>query len=67
MKSALEHVKSVVHEYEGEKPLQIRFYDEIFNQVYEKEQNLTLLISLFSIIAIIISIHRSFRTCFFRK
>lgn len=56
MKSALEHVKSVVHEYEGEKPLQIHFYDEIFNQVYEKEQNLTLLISLFSIIAIIISI-----------
>ena len=56
MKSAMKHVKSVVHEYENEVPLQIRFYDEIFNQVYEKEQNLTLLISLFSVIAIIISI-----------
>ncbi len=56
MRSALEHVKSVAREYEGERPLQIRFYDEIFNQVYEKEQNLTLLITLFSIIAIIISI-----------
>lgn len=56
MKSALEHVKSVVHEYEGEKPLQIRFYDEVFNQVYEKEQNLMFLVSLFSIIAVIISI-----------
>lgn len=56
MRSAMEHVKSVVHEYENEEPLQIRFYDDIFNQVYEKEQNLTLLISLFSLIAIIISL-----------
>lgn len=56
MKSAIEHVKSVVHKYENEEPLQVRFYDDIFNQVYEKEQNLTLLISLFSVIAIIISI-----------
>lgn len=56
MKSAMEHVKSVVHQYENEEPLQVRFYDDIFNQVYEKEQNLTLLISLFSVIAIIISI-----------
>lgn len=56
MKSAMEHIKSVVHQYENEAPLQIRFYDEIFNQVYEKEQSLTLLISLFSVIAIIISI-----------
>lgn len=56
MKAAMKHVKSVVKEYENEIPLQVRFYDEIFNQVYEKEQNLTLLISLFSLIAIIISI-----------
>lgn len=56
MKSAMEHVKSVIHEYEHGEPLQIRFYDDIFNQVYEKEQNLTSLISLFSLIAIIISI-----------
>lgn len=56
MKAAMKHVKSVVKEYESEIPLQVRFYDEIFNQVYEKEQNLTLLISLFSLIAIIISI-----------
>lgn len=55
MKSALEHVKSVVRNYENGEPLHIRFYDDIFNQVYEKEQNLTLLISLFSVIAIIIS------------
>ncbi len=56
MKSAMQHVQSVVHGFENGDPLQIRFYDDIFNQVYEKEQNLTLLISLFSIIAIIISI-----------
>lgn len=56
MKSAMEHVKSVVHDYENEEPLQTRFYDDIFNLIYEKEQNLTLLISLFSLIAIIISI-----------
>lgn len=56
MKAVMKHVKSVVQGYENEIPLQIRFYDEIFNQVYEKEQKLTLLISLFSVIAIIISI-----------
>lgn len=56
MKSALKHVKSVVHNYEEGEPLQTRFYDDVFNQVYEKEQNLTFLISLFSVIAIIISI-----------
>lgn len=56
MKAAMKHVKSVVQGYENETSLQIRFYDDIFNQVYEKEQNLTLLISLFSVIAIVISI-----------
>lgn len=56
MKSAMAHVKSVVHNYEDGEPLQTRFYDDVFNQVYEKEQSLTLLISLFSVIAIIISI-----------
>lgn len=56
MRSAMEHIKSVARNYENGQPLQIRFYDDIFNQVYEKEQNLTLLISLFSVIAIIISI-----------
>lgn len=63
MKSAMEHVKSVVHQYENEEPLQVRFYDDIFNQVYEKEQNLTLLISLFSVIALIISDNFSGRFC----
>lgn len=56
MKSAMQHVQSVARGFEDGEPLQMRFYDDIFNQVYEKEKNLTLLISLFSIIAIIISI-----------
>ena len=37
-------------------PYDIEFYDEIFNQLYHKEENLRSLIMVFSILAIIISL-----------
>ena len=37
-------------------PYDIEFYDEIFNELYHKEENLRSLITVFSILAIIISL-----------
>lgn len=52
----MQHVKNALHNMDSEYPFNVVFYDDIFNTVYAKERKLTLLITVFSIIAIIISI-----------
>ncbi|WP_280750538.1 MULTISPECIES: ABC transporter permease [unclassified Parabacteroides] len=55
MKAAMSHVRASVKMFDAEYPFNVRFFDEVFNQLYEKEQKLSSLITLFSIIAIFIS------------
>ncbi|WP_165024240.1 FtsX-like permease family protein [Dysgonomonas sp. ZJ279] len=55
MYAAMEHVKASLKHIDPDYPFDVRFYDNVLNSLYEKEQNLTSLISLFSLIAIIIS------------
>lgn len=54
--AAMQHVKKSLQKIEPDYPFNIRFYNEVLNSVYEKEESLSLLISLFSLIAVFISI-----------
>jgi len=56
LRGAMEHVRTSLKTFDSEYPYDVRFFDEVLNRVYEKERNLTSLITLFSLIAIFISI-----------
>jgi putative ABC transport system permease protein len=56
MRAAIAHVRNTLKEFDGEYPFNVRFFDEILNETYEKEQKLGTMISLFSFVAILISI-----------
>jgi putative ABC transport system permease protein len=57
LRAALTHVRQMLKEFDGEYPLfDVRFFDEVLNRTYEKEQRFGSLITLFSLVAIFISI-----------
>lgn len=56
MRAAVDHVRTTLGTFDAEYPFNIRFFDEVLNRLYEKEQSLSALITLFSLIAIFISI-----------
>ena len=56
MRAAMEHVRTVLAEFDPEYPFNVRFFDDVLQQLYEKEGTLSMLITLFSMIAIFISI-----------
>ncbi|MDR0334003.1 MAG: ABC transporter permease [Dysgonamonadaceae bacterium] len=56
LREAMAHIRTVFAEFDPNYPFEVRFFDEVLQQLYEKETKLSLLISLFSIIAIFISI-----------
>lgn len=53
---AVDHIKKAAAEINPEYPIDIQFYDQVFNNLYQKEQKSTALITLFSILTIIISL-----------
>jgi len=55
MKEAISHVRSTLQTFDAEYPFNVRIFDEVLNRLYEKEQSLSSLITLFSLIAIFIS------------
>jgi len=56
MRAAMSHVRSTLSQFDTEYTFGVRFYDEVLQRLYEKERALSSLISLFSLIAIFISI-----------
>lgn len=56
MQAAIEQVKEVLKKIDPDYPFEVSFYDEVMNNVYAKEKNLSMLITLFSLIAVFISI-----------
>ena len=56
MRASMLHIRNVLAEFNSESTFDVRYFDEILQQLYEKETSLSLLISLFSMIAIFISI-----------
>ncbi|MDH6356472.1 ABC transporter permease [Parabacteroides sp. PF5-9] len=56
MSAAIAHVKSTLNSLSPEYAFNVRLYDDILHRLYEKEQNMTSLITWFSLIAVLISI-----------
>ncbi len=54
--SVVNHIRKTVAEMDPGYPVQVEFYDDIFNQLYQKEESLNKMVTLFSLLAIIISI-----------
>lgn len=52
----IKYVRSTLEKLSPDFPFNVRFYDEVINNSYQQENNMTLLITWFSIIAILISI-----------
>ncbi len=55
-KEAMDHIQGVVTGMDPGYPFDIRFFDEILQRTYDKERTMATLITLFSLIAILISI-----------
>ncbi|GGK04461.1 ABC transporter permease [Parabacteroides faecis] len=56
LKESMEHIKKTAQSFDPAYPFNIRFFNEVLNRLYEKEQKTTTLITLFSMLAIFISI-----------
>ena len=56
LRAAMSHIHSTLAGFDAEYPFEVCFYDEILQRLYEKETALNALITLFSLIAIFISI-----------
>ena len=56
LRTGMEHVRESLAKFDSEYPFVVRFYDEVLQRTYEKELKIGALITLFSIIAIFISI-----------
>ena len=50
------HIQETMRELDPSYPFNIEFYDKIFNHLYRKEENLRDLVTVFSLLAIIISL-----------
>ena len=55
-RDALSHINATLAGYDSDYPFEVHFFDEVIQRLYEKERALSSLISLFSILAIFISI-----------
>jgi putative ABC transport system permease protein len=56
IRAAMSHIHSTLTEFDADYAFEVRFFDEVLGRLYEKETSLSSLISLFSIMAIFISI-----------
>lgn len=56
LRAAIEHVKSSLRTFDSEYMFNVRFFNEVLDRLYSKELSLSSLITLFSLIAIFISI-----------
>ncbi|MDU1892568.1 MAG: FtsX-like permease family protein [Dysgonomonas sp.] len=54
--AAVEHIRKTVAKIDPSFPFEVEFYDSLFNQLYQKEENFRKMITLFCMLAIIISI-----------
>lgn len=56
LRAGMKHVRESLSKFDSEYPFVTRFYDEVMQRTYEKELKIGSLITLFSLIAIFISI-----------
>lgn len=56
VRASVEYIREVMRDLDPSYPFNIEFYDEIFNLLYLKEENLRSLVTVFSLLGIIISL-----------
>jgi putative ABC transport system permease protein len=56
LRAAISHVRGTLRAFDDEYPFEVRFFDEVLNRTYEQERRLGALITVFSLVAIFISI-----------
>jgi putative ABC transport system permease protein len=56
MRAALSHINATLAKFNTDHTFDVRFYDEVMQRLYEKESALSSLITLFSMLAIFISV-----------
>ncbi|MDR0749180.1 MAG: ABC transporter permease [Tannerellaceae bacterium] len=56
MRAAMQHTRETLRSFNSEYPFNTRFFNEVMNQLYDKELKVSSLITLFSLIAVFISI-----------
>lgn len=56
VEEAVSHIHKVIADIDPAYPFEVEFYDTVFNTLYHKEQYLKKMITLFSLLAIILSI-----------
>ncbi|WP_102408620.1 ABC transporter permease [Parabacteroides bouchesdurhonensis] len=54
--AAMDYIRETLKSFDPDFPFDVRFFDDVLNRLYENEQNLGSLITLFSLIAVFISI-----------
>jgi len=54
--AAVSHIRKTLAEIDPTYPFEVEFYDTLFNQLYHKEVNMRALITLFSVLAIMLSL-----------
>lgn len=55
LKGAFQHIQQSLKKIDPEYPYEVRFFDEVLNRTYEKEQKISSMITLFSLLAVFIS------------
>lgn len=55
-RDAANHIRSVFAEIDPAYPIELNFYDEVFNNLYQKERKTTAQITLFSALAVVLSL-----------
>lgn len=56
IRDAAEHIRKCVAEIDPSYPFELEFYDKVLDHLYKKEQNMSRIISLFSLLTVLISI-----------
>lgn len=56
VEAAVKHIRDVVSGLDPSYPFDVRFYDSVFDHLYHKEQYLKKMITLFSLLAIVLSV-----------
>lgn len=56
IQDAVDHIRKTLADIDSSYPFDIEFYDSLFDQLYHKEENFRNLVTLFSLLAIILSL-----------
>lgn len=56
VRGAVEHIRATLRDIDSSYPFDVEFYDAIFDRLYHKEESFRLMITLFSGLAIVISL-----------